>query len=83
MTVSDGGKPFAVDIDPTTSGAIALKKGLDIMMEQIRGLEFDRIEHRHAAKAGPVHLRLLNWLPSEPDRPVGEAPCFQTRVKTT
>lgn len=53
IIVSDGGKPFALDTHPTTSGTIVLKEGLDIMMEQIRGLEFDRIEYRHKANAGP------------------------------
>lgn len=56
MIVSDGGKPFANDERPTESGAIVLKAGLDIMMEQIRGLEFDRMEHRWQAKKGPKPL---------------------------
>lgn len=56
LIISDGGKPFAITIEPTTSGAIVLKEGLDIMMEQIRGLQFDRIEHRAKAKAGPIPL---------------------------
>ncbi len=53
VIVSDGGKPFAIDTRPTESGAIVLKAGLDIMMEQIRGLEFDRLQHRHLAGKGP------------------------------
>lgn len=53
IIVSDGGKPFATDAQPTESGAIVLKAGLDIMMEQIRGLEFDRLQHRHLAGKGP------------------------------
>lgn len=56
LIVSDGGKPFEIKIDPTTAGTIVLKEGLDIMMEQIRGLQFDRIEHRAKAKVGPVPL---------------------------
>lgn len=56
LIVSDGGKPYAIKIEPTESGAIVLKEGLDIMMEQIRGLEFDRIQHRHMAGAGPKPL---------------------------
>lgn len=54
--VSDGGKPFAIDEQPTDSGTVVLKAGLDIMMEQIRGLEFDRLQHRHLAKVGPKPL---------------------------
>jgi NTE family protein len=56
MIVSDGGKPFAIRSDPTTSGALVLKEGLDIMMEQIRGLQFDRMQHRAKAQAGPKPL---------------------------
>ena len=56
MIVSDGGKPFSIEERPTESGAIVLKASLDIMMEQIRGLEFDRIEHRHLANQGPKPL---------------------------
>ena len=56
VIVSDGGKPFAIDDRPTQSGAIVLKEGIGIMMEQIRGLEFDRIEHRHKAGVGPKPL---------------------------
>jgi NTE family protein len=56
MIVSDGGKPFNNDERPTESGAIVLKASLDIMMEQIRGLEFDRIKHHHLANKGPKPL---------------------------
>jgi NTE family protein len=56
MIVSDGGKPFSIEERPTESGAIVLMASLNIMMEQIRGLEFDRIEHRHHAKRGPKPL---------------------------
>jgi len=54
--VSDGGKPFTINEQPTNSGAIVLKASLDIMMEQIRGLEFDRLQHRFLAKDGPKPL---------------------------
>lgn len=53
IIVSDGGKPFSNDSHPTDSGTIVLKAALDIMMEQIRGLEFDRLQHRFLAKDGP------------------------------
>lgn len=54
--ISDGGKPFAIVEQPTESGTVVLRASLDIMMEQIRGLEFDRIQHRHIAKQGPKPL---------------------------
>ena len=56
IIISDGGKPFRNDAQSTESGAIVLKASLDIMMEQIRGLEFDRIQHRHLAAKGPKPL---------------------------
>lgn len=56
VIVSDGGKPFANNSEPTESGASVLKESLDIMMEQIRGLEFDRLLHRHLAGKGPKPL---------------------------
>lgn len=56
LFVSDGGKPFANSANPTEVGSVVLKVALDIMMEQIRGLEFDRLEHRHKAGVGPKSL---------------------------
>lgn len=80
MIVSDGGKPFAFDDRPTEAGAIVLKAGLDIMMEQIRGLEFDRMQHRGLAKAGPTPM----WFSI--DSPIGAAqpddPVFASSIKT-
>jgi NTE family protein len=54
--ISDGGKPFAVDTHPTEDGALVLKAGLDIMMEQVRGLQFDRLYHHHLAGTGPLPM---------------------------
>jgi NTE family protein len=56
MIVSDGGMPFATEDRPTESGAMVLRAALNIMMEQIRGLEFDRMKHRHLAALGPTPL---------------------------
>lgn len=56
VIVSDGGKPFANDDRPTEDGAVVLKAGLDIMMEQIRGLEFERLQHRYQSGRGPKPL---------------------------
>lgn len=53
LIVSDGGRPFAIETQPTDSGTAVLKASIDIMMEQIRGLEFDRMEHRHRSGRGP------------------------------
>ncbi|MBD8891838.1 patatin-like phospholipase family protein [Roseibium litorale] len=51
--VSDGGKPFSIDPDPTESGTIVLKEAINILMEQVRGLQFQRLELAHAAGRGP------------------------------
>ncbi|EKD37197.1 MAG: hypothetical protein ACD_75C01221G0001, partial [uncultured bacterium] len=56
IIVSDGGKPFANTEKPTESGSVVLLAGFDIIMEQIRGLEFDRLKFRHQAGAGPKPL---------------------------
>lgn len=56
LIVSDGGKPFSIKSEPTESGLAVLKEGLDIMMEQIRGQQFDRLAHRHKAGVGPCPL---------------------------
>ncbi len=80
VIISDGGKPFAIDDRPTQSGAIVLKEGIGIMMEQIRGLEFDRIEHRHKAGVGPKPL----WFSidsTEGEVQVGDA-AFASAIKT-
>lgn len=53
IILSDAGKPFALEEKPTQSGFKVLKEGLSIMMEQIRGLEFDRLEHRYEADKKP------------------------------
>ncbi|NRF72226.1 patatin-like phospholipase family protein [Aquincola sp. S2] len=56
LIISDGGKPFANQSEPTGKGSVVLVAALDIMMEQIRGLEFDRVQHRHLAGKGPKPL---------------------------
>jgi len=51
--VSDGGKPFAVNPEPTEQGTIVLKEAIGILMEQVRGLQFRRLELTHKAEEGP------------------------------
>lgn len=51
--VSDGGKPFAVTSEPTESGTIVLKEAINILMEQVRGLQFARLQLAYEAKKGP------------------------------
>nr|WP_298097269.1 patatin-like phospholipase family protein [uncultured Shinella sp.] len=54
--VSDGGKPFAITPEPTESGTIVLKEAINILMEQVRGLQFSRLQLAHQAKQGPKPL---------------------------
>lgn len=54
--ISDGGKPFEIDENPTESGLIVLKESINVLMEQVRGLEFDRLKHRNKAGSGPKPL---------------------------
>jgi NTE family protein len=54
--VSDAGSPFAVDARPTESGVGVLTSLIQILMEQVRSLQFDRMQHRHAAGKGPRPL---------------------------
>jgi NTE family protein len=56
VIISDAGKPFAIDERPTESGSIVLRAALDILMENVRGLEFDRLRYRHLAGQGPKPL---------------------------
>lgn len=54
--VSDGGKPFDIISEPTESGTIVLKEAIGILMEQVRGLQFQRLELAHKAGEGPKPL---------------------------
>jgi len=54
--VSDAGKPFAIDDRPTDKGTLVLAEMVGIMMEQVRGLQFKRLELAHRAENGPKPL---------------------------
>jgi NTE family protein len=54
--VSDAGKPFAIDETPTDSGTIVLKETISILMEQVRGLQFERLRLAYKAQVGPKPL---------------------------
>ena len=56
LITSDGGKPFTNTVEPAESGAAVLKAALDVLMEQVRELQFDRMQHRHLAGKGPKPL---------------------------
>ena len=54
--VSDGGKPFEITAEPTKSSAGVALAMHDIQMEQIRGLQFERLRLAALAKEGPKSL---------------------------
>ena len=54
--ISDAGKPFAIEDRPTEWGSIVLKESIGILMEQVRGLQFKRLELTLAAKQKPKGL---------------------------
>jgi NTE family protein len=43
LLVSDGGKPFSLDERPAEAGTAVLAGSIDILMEQVRGLQFERL----------------------------------------
>lgn len=54
--ISDGGKPFAINAEPTELASKVLIEAIGILMEQVRGLQFGRLELAHAAGRGPIPL---------------------------
>ena len=67
LLVSDAGKPFSIDERPTESGSAVLVAAIDILMEQVRGLQFKRLELNASAAGGarPVWFSI--------DSTIGEA----------
>ena len=51
--ISDAGKPFEVEGRPTEWGSIVLKESIGILMEQVRGLQFKRLELCEKANQKP------------------------------
>jgi len=51
--VSDAGKPFEIEDEPTESGTVVLKASIGILMEQVRGLQFKRLELSWRSEQGP------------------------------
>lgn len=54
--VSDGGKPFEMINLPTESGAKVIIEAVGILMEQVRGLQFQRLSLSYVAQKGPKPL---------------------------
>lgn len=54
--ISDAGKPFEIEDRPTEWGSIVLKESIGILMEQVRGLQFKRLELSEKANQKPKGL---------------------------
>ena len=54
--VSDAGKPFDIDERPTEKGTVVLAATIGILMEQVRGLQFNRLKLAHNAQGRPKPL---------------------------
>lgn len=54
--ISDAGKPFEVEQKPTEWGSVVLKESINILMEQVRGLQFKRLELAKGANTRPQGL---------------------------
>ena len=54
--VSDAGAPFSLDATPNESGLGVMTVLIQILMEQVRGLQFDRLKSHHKSGSGPKPL---------------------------
>lgn len=54
--ISDAGKPFEIEDRPTEWGSVVLKESIGILMEQVRGLQFKRLELSAKAYQKPKGL---------------------------
>ncbi len=62
--VSDAGKPFDTEPEPTESGLAVIRSSIDILMEQVRGLQFARLELSWRSQRGPKPL----WFSIDSDK---------------
>lgn len=65
LLVSDAGKPFSIYERPTEAGTAVLVSAIDILMEQVRGLQFKRLELASAGGTKPIWFSI--------DSEIGEA----------
>lgn len=90
IIVSDAGKPFTIDETPTQWGPAVLKEGLGIMMEQIRGLEFQRMALKYQAGEKPKPIwfsidsddRYDTTLSDEQKQKLADDATFASSIKT-
>ena len=82
LIVSDAGKPFAIDERPTESGSAVLVEAIDILMEQVRGLQFKRLElNATAGGARPVWFSIDSELGQAREGDAAFASAIGTNLK--
>lgn len=54
--VSDAGKPFEIEDEPAELGTMVIKSSINILMEQVRGLQFSKLELSWRSENGPKPL---------------------------
>lgn len=83
LIVSDGGKPFAIDERPTESGPLVLVAAIDILMEQVRSLQFNRLELNAGSEGGarPVWFSIDSEVGEEREGDAAFASAIGTNLK--
>ncbi len=82
LIVSDGGKPFSIDERPTESGSAVLVAAIDILMEQVRGLQFKRLELNAGTQGGarPVWFSIDSTVGEEREGDAAFASAISTNL---
>jgi NTE family protein len=83
VIVSDAGKPFEMDLRPTEAGTGVLLESVDILMEQVRGLQFKRLElsvHKEGG-AKPVWFSIDSEVGQAQDGDAAFASAIRTNLK--
>lgn len=80
VIVSDAGKPFSINEQPTEAGSVVLIAAIDILMEQVRGLQFKRLE-LNAAKPGGAKPAWFSIDSDEGEVQAGDA-VFASSIRT-
>ena len=83
LIVSDAGKPFAIDERPTEAGSIVLAAAIGILMDQVRGLQFKRLELNAGAEGGarPVWFSIDSTVGEEREGDATFASAIGTNLK--
>jgi NTE family protein len=83
VIVSDAGKPFEMALRPTEAGTGVLLESVDILMEQVRGLQFKRLELSAHTEGGakPVWFSIDSTIGQALDGDAAFASAIRTNLK--